>query len=102
LSSTVRLSILINKGLCLVSVSAKYPIFNLVQSYEEELQRNVMLEAKVANLEKAMTERPLQGKFLAGAHYYANISGLASSITDQPDKPKKKKKIEGIELADLL
>ena len=84
----------INKGLCLVSVSAKHPIFNLVQSYDEELQRNAMLEAKVAYLEKAMKEQgPLQGKFstLAVAHY-ANISRLASSNADQPDKPKKPKK----------
>ena len=61
----------INKGLCLVSVSTKHPIFNLVQSYEEELQHCVMLETKVAALEKVMAEQgPLQGKFstLTGAH----------------------------------
>lgn len=83
----------INKGLCLVSVSAKHPIFNMVQSYGKELQRNAMMEAKIADLEKAAEQGALQGKFFlaAGAHY-TNISGLASSITVQSDKPKKPKK----------
>ena len=54
----------INKGLCLVSVSAQHPHFRLVQLYGNEQERNAMLEAKVADLEKAMTEQaPLQGKF---------------------------------------
>ena len=93
----------INKGLCLVSISAKHPIFNIVQSYDKALQRNAMLEAKIADLEKAVMDSEqgaLQGKFFlaAGAHY-TNISGLASSITvqsesesDKPKKPKKKKR----------
>ena len=83
----------VNKGLCLVSVSTKHPIFNLVQSYNEERQRNAMLEAQVADLEKVMTKQgPLQGKVstLDVAHY-ANISYLASSNVDQFDKPKKKR-----------
>ena len=56
----------INKGLCLVSVSAKHPIFNIVQSYDKALQRNAMLEAKIADLEKAVMDSEqgaLQGKF---------------------------------------
>ena len=82
----------INKGLCLVSVSVQHPHFNLVQLYGKGQQRIAMLEAKMADVEKAMTA-PLQGKFstLTVAHY-ANISRLASSNMDQPDKPKKSKK----------
>ena len=54
----------INKGLCLVSVSVQHPHFNLVQLYGKLQQRNAMLEAKVADLEKAMKEHAsLQGKF---------------------------------------
>ena len=87
----------INKGLCLVNVSNEHPVYNLVKSYQNEIDRNAILKKKVANLEKAMTnsaQGPPQGKFLAGTHSraYSNVSGLASSITDQPDKPKKKKK----------
>ena len=105
----------LNKGLCLVSVSHKHPVYNLVNSYGEELKRSAMLEAKVAVLEKAITEQgPLQGEFsiLAVAHY-ANMCCLEFSNADQPDKPKKKKKkkkrskaaiifVEGMELTDLL
>ena len=54
----------INKGFFLVSVSAQHPHFRLVQLYGEVQERNAMLEAKVADLEKAMTEQaPLQSKF---------------------------------------
>jgi hypothetical protein len=73
----------INKGLCLVSVSAKHPIFNLVQSYDQERQRNAMLEAKVADLEKAraMTGQGLlQGKFLTLAVAIMLLTYISFSI----------------------
>ena len=41
----------INKGLCLVSVSEKHPVYHVVESYAEEVKRTAKLEAKVAALE---------------------------------------------------
>ena len=54
-------------GIFMLSVSAKHPIFDIVQCYNDERLVTAELNAKVADLEKvAAMSATIQGKFSCG------------------------------------
>lgn len=79
-----------DKGLVLVSVSSKHPIFNMVQRFEEELQLNAELTAKVADLEKTVAATTDQGEFSGSIVAY--FTDMHCLVRDRPKRPGKKKK----------